>query len=99
MNILEFMDLDMLDIVNKGPILGTHQSSNNGACGSKLRGKFVPNYNKEDKRMLNLDENSLDDEAKYLMDQVVESNAHTSHDSVEILKVDSPHIVDDLKSE
>nr|KAJ0187178.1 hypothetical protein LSAT_V11C900480560 [Lactuca sativa] len=55
MEVLEFMDFDMFDVVNKGPIVAMHQSSNDGASNSKLKGKSVPGYNKEEKRMLNLD--------------------------------------------
>nr|KAJ0219318.1 hypothetical protein LSAT_V11C300121810 [Lactuca sativa] len=50
---LRFMDFDMLYIINKGPVAVMYQSSNIGA--SKLKGKFVPGYNKEEKRVLNLD--------------------------------------------
>ena len=46
---LEFMDFDMLDTVNKGRIAAMHQSSNDGASSSKMKGKFVPEYNKEEK--------------------------------------------------
>nr|KAJ0207840.1 hypothetical protein LSAT_V11C500261860 [Lactuca sativa] len=55
MKVLEFTDFDMLDVINKGPIDVMHQSSSNGASSSKLQGKFIPCYNKEEKRMLNLD--------------------------------------------
>lgn len=45
----------MLVVVNKGPIAGLHQSSNNGASGSKLKGNPVPCYKTKEKRMLSLD--------------------------------------------
>ncbi|CAI9284703.1 unnamed protein product [Lactuca saligna] len=54
MEALEFMDLDMLDVVNKCPIAAIHQASSDGASGSKLKGKLVLGFNKEEKRMLNL---------------------------------------------
>ena len=54
MKVLEFLDFDMLDIINKGPIAAMHQSSNDGASGSKLKRKYVTCYNKEEKRILNL---------------------------------------------
>ena len=136
MKVLEFMDFDMLDVVNRGPIASIHQSSNNGASSNKLKGKCVPYYKKEVKRMLNLDvksriaignslpfsiyrlvqnylttkemmttisstfqkEHSSYDEAKCLMAQLFESQIDTTHDSVGILKGDSSHTVDDLKS-
>nr|KAJ0190103.1 hypothetical protein LSAT_V11C800446360 [Lactuca sativa] len=44
----------MLDIINKGPITVTHQSSNDGASDSKLKRKNVSGYNKEEKSVLNL---------------------------------------------
>ncbi|XP_023739163.1 uncharacterized protein LOC111887229 [Lactuca sativa] len=55
MEALEFMDFDMLDVINKGPIVAMHKSSNDGAFGSKLKGKYFPGYNKEEKRMMSLD--------------------------------------------
>ena len=55
MEVLEFMDFDMLDIINKCPISAMHQSSIDGASGGKLKWKSIPGYNKEEKRMLNLD--------------------------------------------
>nr|KAJ0207541.1 hypothetical protein LSAT_V11C500277770 [Lactuca sativa] len=101
MEALEFMDFDILDVFNKGPIAAMHQSSNDGASNSMIKGKFVPGYNKEEKRMMNLDikENSLDDEGKCLMDKTVEYHADISADSIGILDANLPHTAKDLKSE
>lgn len=55
MEVIEFMDFDMLDIINKCPIIVTHQSSIDSAFDSKLNGKSVMGYNKVKKRVLNLD--------------------------------------------
>ena len=44
-------------------------------------------------------ENSLDDEVKCLMAQIVESHPNTSHDIVGILNTNSPHTAKALKSE
>ena len=49
MEALEFMDFDMLDIINKGPIAIMHQSSYDGACDSKLKVKSVSRYHKDKK--------------------------------------------------
>ncbi|XP_023756249.1 uncharacterized protein LOC111904752 [Lactuca sativa] len=55
MDALEIMDFDMLDVINKGPITITNQSSNDGASDSKLKRKSISGFNKEEKRVLNLD--------------------------------------------
>ncbi|CAI9276888.1 unnamed protein product [Lactuca saligna] len=73
MEVIELMDFDMLDDINKGPIDATHQSSNRGAYGN--------------------------DEDKYLMAQIIESHADTSHNSVRILNVDCPYTAKDFRSE
>ncbi|CAI9286373.1 unnamed protein product [Lactuca saligna] len=74
-----------------------HPSSNNGASGSKLRGKSIPT--KVTLSSAFKKENSSDDEAKYLMGQVIEFHTDTSHDSDGILNANSLHTVDDLKLE
>ena len=51
----ETMDYDMLDVINKDPIVPMDQLSNDNASDSELKHKFVPGYKKEDKRVLNLD--------------------------------------------
>nr|KAJ0185898.1 hypothetical protein LSAT_V11C900484500 [Lactuca sativa] len=95
----EFVDFDMLYVVNKVHLVVVHQSSSYGTPGSKLKGKFVPYYKKEEKRISNLYENSSDDEVKCRMAQTVKSHTDTSHDSIGILNVDSPDTADNLKSE
>nr|KAJ0216835.1 hypothetical protein LSAT_V11C300126220 [Lactuca sativa] len=55
MEALYFMDIVMLDIINKGHITVMHQSSSDGVSGSKIKGKPVPGFKKEEKRILNLD--------------------------------------------
>ena len=55
MDVLEIMDYDMLDIINKGPIVVMNQSSNDNTSNSESNKKCVPRYNKEEKRVLNLD--------------------------------------------
>mgnify|MGYP001556938500 CR=1 FL=1 len=54
MKVLEFVDFDMLYVVNKVHLVVVHQSSSYGTPGSKLKGKFVPYYKKEEKRISNL---------------------------------------------
>ncbi|CAI9296127.1 unnamed protein product [Lactuca saligna] len=54
MKALEFVDFDMLDVISKFPIVVMPKSSNDGASGSKLKGKYVLGYTKKEKRMLNL---------------------------------------------
>ena len=49
MEVLEFMDFDMLDVVKKVPIVAMHKSSNDGASSNKMKRKYVPTYNKEKK--------------------------------------------------
>nr|KAJ0224030.1 hypothetical protein LSAT_V11C200072180 [Lactuca sativa] len=57
MDALEIMDYDKLEIINKGLIVVMHQSSNEGAYNSELNNKSVQGYNKEEKKVLNLDVN------------------------------------------
>ncbi|CAI9274830.1 unnamed protein product [Lactuca saligna] len=59
MDSLEFTDLDILDVVYKGLFTTIHQSSSDGASGSKLKGKYVPGFKMEVKRILNLDVNVI----------------------------------------
>ncbi|CAI9277243.1 unnamed protein product [Lactuca saligna] len=110
MEALEFLDFDMLDVINKGSIATMHKSSYDGAFSSKLKGKSVPGYNKEEEKMLNLNiiitlssafekENSSDDEGKCLVAQIVESHADTAHDSIGNLDVGPSHADKDFKLE
>ena len=55
MDALDFIDFDMLDVTNKGPITAMDESTNDGVSGSKVKGKSAPGYNKDEKRIRNLD--------------------------------------------
>ncbi|CAI9296126.1 unnamed protein product [Lactuca saligna] len=99
MKALEFVDFDMLDVISKFPIVVMPKSSNDGASGSKLKGKYVLGYTKKEKRMLNLNENSSDDEGNCLMAKFVESHANVSHDNIGTLAADLCHADKDFKPE
>lgn len=54
-NVIEIMDYDMLDVMNKGHIASMYLSSSNDVCFNGLKQKSMPTYNMEEKRVLNLD--------------------------------------------
>ncbi|KAL7601287.1 hypothetical protein Lser_V15G27061 [Lactuca serriola] len=94
---LEFMDFDMLDVINKRVIAAMHKSTNGGASG-------IQNCSAAQEMMIILSstfekENSSDDEGKFLMAKIVESHTDDPYDSVGTLDVDLPHADKDLKSE
>nr|KAJ0187835.1 hypothetical protein LSAT_V11C900485740 [Lactuca sativa] len=96
MNVLDFMNCDMLDVVNKGPIAALHQSSNNGTSGiqncSTTQDMMITPSSAFEKEI------SLDDEVKCHMVQTVEAHFDASNDSIGILDVDSS-TADNLKPE
>lgn len=55
MDILEIMDYYMLDVINKGPIAPMHHSTSDDVPSRGLKQKSMLGYNKEEKRLINLD--------------------------------------------